>query len=225
MTLEAKLGYTFRDRDLLTGALTHPSSLQRKQPTPAPYERLEFLGDRVLNLTIAAWLYELHPAATEGTLARLHAHLVRRDQLAQIAMGRLDLLPHLILAKNDETNERGQLTILGDAVEALFGALYLDSDYPTAERIIRALFGDVINAQGDARDPKTALQEWAQARGRGTPVYTLIERTGPSHAPEFTVEVTVQKEKPARGTGPSKQAAEKAAAEILLKQLDTQHDR
>lgn len=223
-SLEDKIGYRFRDKSLLDEALLHPSAVRRKQGASV-YERLEFVGDRVLGLAIATWLYRLHPDATEGVLARHHASLVRRDQLAQIATGKLDLLSYMTLAKGDEADTRGQATILGDAFEALLGAIYLDSDFPTAEKIVHTLFDGTVTDQVETpRDPKTALQEWAQARGRAVPTYTIIERTGPSHAPVFTVEVAIAKEQPVRATGTSKQLAEKAAAEKLLQQVDMKHD-
>lgn len=219
-----RLGYHFKKPDLLQQALTHPSAgaarQSRQKAEAQPYERLEFLGDRVLGLIIAEWLYEAYPEAPEGVLARHLAALVRRDSLVQIASD-INLLPHLTRAKGTSDDDvRGHATILGDAVEALLGAIYLDSDLATVKDLVRRLFATVFTAQRSAPpDPKTTLQEWAQARGLALPVYTILKRSGPSHAPLFEIDVKVGMHPPARATGPSKQEAEKAAAAALLKEL------
>ncbi len=222
--LLAALGYDFKDPALLAAALTHPAALSRKSRGSAgvPYERMEFLGDRVLNLSIAAWLYEKFPTATEGELAKHHAVLVQRETLAHVGQS-IGLLDALTLAPGDYENTRGHATLLGDAMEAVLGAIYLDAGFTAAETIVRRLLAEAVDAQGATpRDPKTALQEWTQSRGHALPVYTVIAQSGPSHAPLFTVEVTIAKHAPAQASGHSKQEAEKAAAALLLQQLADQ---
>lgn len=220
-TIAKTIGHTFKNSALLAAALTHPASLSRKArgKDGVPYERMEFLGDRVLNLAIAAWLYDLHPTAAEGELAKYHAALVRRETLAEAGQ-KLGLLDAMILAPGDRENTRGHATLLGDAMEAIFGAVYLDAGYEVAAAIVRKHLSDAVNAQDSTpHDPKTALQEWAQGRGHSLPVYRTISQTGPSHAPLFTIEVTLAKLLPVEATGTSKQEAEKAAATELLKQV------
>lgn len=209
------LGHTFKDEALLAQALTHPSASKRKDAARA-YERLEFLGDRVLGLVMAEWLFELFPNEAEGELARRHAALVKRDTLAKVAE-KIGLPAALRHAKGEVANA----TMLGDALEALIGALYCDGGLKAAHRFIHTHFTALVEAKdADKRDAKTALQEWAQARKLPTPTYTVIANSGPAHAPSFVVEVTV-KNKTAQGEGKNKQLAEKAAAQTLLKILET----
>ena len=214
--------HAFRQPALLEAALLHPSALSgksRRKSVGVPYERLEFLGDRVLGLAIAHWLYLELPNAAEGELARRHAALVRRETLAGIG-GKLGLLKALKLGPGDRENIRGHLTILGDAVEAVLGAIYLDAGYSAAENFVRRHFKPALAAlAASPLDPKTALQEWAQARGHPLPLYTVSSQSGPSHAPAFTIMVTVGNLKPATAVGTSKQKAEKAAAAALLERL------
>ncbi|MGE3770166.1 MAG: ribonuclease III [Bdellovibrionales bacterium] len=212
-------GYTFRDASLKQAALTHPSASKRKDAARA-YERLEFLGDRVLGLVMAEWLYELFPLEAEGELARRHAALVQRSALLAVAE-KVGLEKVLKYSKGEgkggRAEERGRATILADALEALLGAMFLDGGLKPAQKFIRAHFTTLVT-EGDTarRDPKTALQEWAQGHRLPVPVYELVERSGPAHAPHFVVSVTVGKEKPVKAEGKSKQAAEKAAAALLL---------
>lgn len=218
--IEGALGYRFKNRSLLEGALTHPSSTAQRRKAPAPYERLEFLGDRVVGLIVAEFLYHEYKDAPEGVLAKRQAALVKRDSLAAAAAA-INLFDHLALAKGEREGGRGQLTILGDAFEALLGALYLDAGFEKSQEIARKLLQPALEAQEDTpRDPKSALQEWAQARKLGVPVYTITAQEGPSHAPSFVVEVAIKGRGTASANGNSKQAAEKAAATLLLKQLD-----
>lgn len=215
--LEQKLSVTFRNKDLLRQAMTHASS-----EGDSNYERLEFLGDRVLGLVIADLLYDTFPAEPEGSLAKRFAALVQGTKLAEIARD-INLNEDLILSEA-ERNAGGadNDNILADCVEAMLGALYLDQGYAICKDVITRLYGDrVATVKTAPQDPKTTLQERVQGQGLDLPVYAIIERTGPDHAPEFTVEVTVQGRKPARGVGTSRRAAEKKAALQMLEMMDT----
>lgn len=230
--LEERLGYAFKDPALLQSALTHPSAKKPTKPSarktsPAPgsaYERLEFLGDRVLALTIAEKLLVLHPEASEGELARQLANIVKRESLLQVAEN-LQLLSAITLGKNERAETRGQANILADATEALLGAIYLDGGLKAAQKFIASFFGAFLTPEyNNARDPKTALQEWAQARRLPVPQYEVIEKSGPAHAPVFVISVKVGREQAmqaqsAKAKGASKQAAEKMAAAVLLAHL------
>jgi ribonuclease-3 len=212
--LERRLGHVFRDRALLEQALTHASV-----GAPADNERLEFLGDRVLALAVAEALLERDPAADVGALSkRLHV-LVARDACAEVARG-LNVGPALRLPGGEtRRGARDQVRILADACEALIGALYLDGGAAVARERVLALWSDLIAAPHDEREanPKSRLQEWAAAAGRGAPAYRLVSRAGPDHAPLFTVEVEVAGVEPVRAEGGSLQGAEKAAALAWLR--------
>lgn len=225
--LAAALGHRFANPDLLADAVTHPSlmGLQRvgrdgRRPQQGPglaYERLEFLGDRVLGLTIAEWLLERFPDEREGALAKRHASLVQREALGRVADG-IGLGAYLRMTAGEVLGGgRSNRTILGDACEAVIGALYLDGGFDAARRFIRQAWADQIDgSQAPPLDPKTALQEWAQGRGKPLPTYELTERTGPAHEPVFHVTVRVAGMEPESGSGSSKRAAEKMAASALL---------
>lgn len=225
--LAAVLGHRFANPGLLEDAVTHPSlmGLQRvgpggRRPQQGPglaYERLEFLGDRVLGLTIAEWLLEYYPKEREGALAKRHASLVQRDALGLVADG-IGLGAYLRMTEGEEQGGgRTNRTILGDACEAVIGALYLDGGFEAARRFIRqAWAGQIDGSQAPPLDPKTALQEWAQGRGKPLPSYELTERSGTAHEPTFQVTVRVDGMEPATGSGPSKRTAEKMAASALL---------
>ncbi len=212
---ESRFGYHFRDRDYLRHALTHASTGADRD-----YERLEFLGDRVLGLVLAHLLYAEFPEESEGSLARRHAALVSGATLAVIA-GQIGLGEVLHLsdgeraaggAKNDN--------ILGDVMEALIGAAYLDGGLEPCRALIAALWKDALHIMVQPpQDPKTALQEWAQARGLGLPEYALESRDGPDHAPVFRIRVRVTGFDPVSGAGLSRRAAEKAAALQLMKMI------
>lgn len=225
--LAEALGHRFAKPGLLIDAVTHPSvgGMDRygRGGGLAPghaYERLEFLGDRVLGLVIARWLLERFPIEPEGHLAKRHAALVRRETLGRVAEV-IDLGRYLRLsAGEDEAGGRSNRAILADACEAVIGALFLDGGLEAAERFIRAHWAPFIDrAEPPPQDPKTALQEWAQARGKPLPHYETIAQSGPAHEPRFEVRVTVAGEPPASAIGPSKRAAEKAAASALLRQV------
>jgi ribonuclease III len=210
------LGHAPRDPTLFARALTHGS-----QGGPS-YERLEFLGDRVLGLAVAAWLYGQFPDEPEGKLsARLNA-LVSRETCADV--GRAIGVPAWLILGKQARDDGAQDSdnVVGDAVESLIGALFIETGFQTAADAVRRLWGERLNRLSDApKHPKSALQEWAAARQCRPPVYTLIERSGPHHAPRFTVQVDVGGKRggTAVAEGSSKQEAEKAAAAALMEQL------
>jgi ribonuclease III len=212
--LAGVLGAAPRDPELYVRALTHGSF------GGDTYERLEFLGDRVLGLAIARWLYERHPADPEGKLSsRLNA-LVARVVCAKVgrAMG---LVPHIRLGK--QARDDGAFdsdNVIGDVVEALIGALFLDHGLETADAFIRKHWEPFADAQNAAPlHPKSALQEWAAAHNRKAPVYAVTDRSGPEHSPRFTVSVSLGSAGEASAEGRSKQEAESAAAAVLLGKL------
>ena len=219
--LATALGHAFERPELLTEALLHPSvDPSERGAARHGYQRLEFLGDRVLALAIAEWLIDQFPDEPEGALARRFTALVRADALAEIAT-RLDLGRHLRLSvSEEESGGRGNPATLTDACEAVIGALYLDGGWEAARSFVRTQWADMIERDATPpQDAKTALQEWAQGRGLPLPLYTHVGRTGPDHEPTFAVEVTVGDHPPEPGAGPSKRHAEKQAAERLLARL------
>jgi ribonuclease III len=214
------VGHTFADPALLTTALTHPSVGERA--ARQSYERLEFLGDRVLGLSIAELLLERFPQENEGDLSKRLVSLVRAETLATVADG-LDLDAHLEVGASalGETG-RARISMLSDACEALIGALFLDGGLEPARAFVRRHWADLVEAGATELplDPKTALQEWLQGRGLSLPTYTVLGREGPAHAPEFTIEVAAADGRSAHAVGASKRAAEQAAAEVLLNRLE-----
>lgn len=218
--LAARLGHGFADPGLLRRALTHRSAAARGHD--GSYERLEFLGDRVLGLVVAELLFKRFPGEAEGALAQRLSDLVRKETLSDVG-ATLGLAQYLRLAKGEEAaGERQNPALLANACEAVFGALYLDGGLGPPRRLIEAHWMPLIEAERrPPRDAKTALQEWAQARGLPLPAYAEIAREGPHHEPRFTIEVTVKDRGAARGEGRSKRLAEQAAAEGLLAQLRT----
>lgn len=213
-TIAAITGAAPRDLGLYQEALTHGSS------GAVDYQRLEFLGDRVLGLVIASELFRRFPRAAEGELSsRLHA-LASGETCARIARS-LELSAHVRFgAQAIGDGGRQSDNIAADVVEALIGALWLDLGEEAARAFIIANWGDMIEGQVAApKHPKAALQEWALARKRKPPEYRLVRREGPDHAPRFRVAVAIGKLAEAEGEGASKQAAEKAAATALLERL------
>ena len=211
---EARLGHRFSDPGLLVRALTHPSIATEARPDN---QRLEFLGDRVLGLVIAEALLAADEGAAEGALApRLNA-LVRKETCADIAR-EIDLGAVLRLGRSETmSGGRRKTALLGDGMEAVIAAVYLDGGYDPAQAMILRLWGDRIDTvDADARDPKTALQEWAQGRGDAPPKYVEIAREGPDHAPRFTIEARLSDGRKASATATSKRAAEQEAAKAVL---------
>jgi ribonuclease-3 len=215
--LEQRLGYAFVDKARLERALTHASVGDGARKT-GDNERLEFLGDRVLGLLTAERLIAADPGASEGDLApRLNA-LVSRTACARVAR-RMGLGPALRMSGAEtKTGGRDKESILAGACEAIIAALYEDGGLEAARAAYLAFWTEEIAAISAPRpkDPKTKLQEWAQTGGRPLPSYRVVDRTGPEHAPVFTVEASVPGLEPASAEGPSRQAAEKAAAQALL---------
>ncbi len=216
--LEAALGHRFTDRDLLIRALTHRSALGPHDPPEDSYQILEFLGDRVLALTIADALIAAFPEAEEGELAQRLNRLVQARTCAEIAR-ELDLGRHLRLGEGEvQSGGRRKAAILGDVCEAIIGAIYRDGGLMPARAFIEARWrARMLDHDGPLRDAKTTLQEWAQGRGLAAPDYDVIARTGPDHAPEFTIAVHVEGYDRANGAGGSKRSAEQAAAGAFLR--------
>lgn len=217
--LEASLGYKFRDPTLLAQALTH-SSARSEMGVRHDNERLEFLGDRVLGLVVAELLTETMPEAREGDMAKRFNVLVRRETCAEVAR-EIGLGPLLVLSGGEAVSGgRAKDSILADACEAVLGAIFLDGGFVKARRIVRRLWeSKLVKHDPEVQtDAKTALQEWAQGLGHSLPQYVELQRSGPAHAPVFTSEVRVTGLASAKGIGPSKRAAEQAAAQALLEQ-------
>lgn len=216
--LETALGYKFKSPALLERALTH-SSVRGQDAKRADNERLEFIGDRVLGLAIAESLHHAHASASEGDMARRYNLLVKGEACARMAR-KIGLGQHLILSASEtENGGRDKDNILADAIEAVLGAIFLDGGFLKARDAIIQIWGISDGPQpasAAAADPKSALQEWAQGRGLALPSYVQLARTGPDHAPQFRTQVKVTGFAPADGNGPSKRAAEQAAASAML---------
>ncbi len=209
-----RLGHEARDLALFEAALTHSSSRGDN------YERLEFLGDRVLGLVMARWLYERFPTDSEGNLSRRFNTLVDRVTCSDV--GREIGLPAVIRlgkqARDDGANWSDN--VVGDVVEAIIGAIYLEAGLDAAEALIRRLWTPLIDEQrGVPKHPKSALQELAASRDLPNPAYEVVSRTGVHHAPKFTVRVSIRTLGEAEAEGPSKQEAETEAAKALLQKL------
>lgn len=213
-----RIGHDFSRPDLLIEALTHPSFGSATRPDN---QRLEFLGDRVLGLVIAEALLSADPQASEGQLAPRFNSLVRRETCAEIADS-IALGEVLKLGRSEMmSGGRRKRALLADAIEAVIAAVYLDGGFDAARDVILRLWRKRIDgAKVDARDPKTMLQEWAQARGQRPPVYTEIGRSGPDHAPVFTIRARLDTGHEAVAQAPSKRQAQQAAAAELLNRLE-----
>lgn len=213
-TVAAGLGHAFKDPSLLEQALTHPSA-GSGQRTYASYQRMEFLGDRVLGLVVSESLYRRYPEAGEGELSKRHHALVEGSVCARVAE-RLDVGPALLMGGGQRARIRVSEAVLGDACEALIAAVYLDGGWHAAQALVERLWAEEFEAgRLGFVHVKSALQEWAAANGKTPPIYAVVEQTGPAHQPVFTVEVRVDGLEPARARGRSRQEAEKAAASAL----------
>ncbi|ACA20868.1 Ribonuclease III [Methylobacterium sp. 4-46] len=212
--LEGRIGHAFDDKDLLARALTHVSAGAGEES----YQRLEFLGDRVLGLAVAEGLLRALPGADEGDLSRRLSGLVRRESCAAVAQA-WEVGPHLRLGAGEvHGGGRRNPAILADVCEAILGAIFLDAGYAAAKAVIDRAFAAAEEAEGPrGRDPKSALQEWAQGLGLPTPTYAVVERAGPDHAPIFRIEARVAGVAPSLGVGGSKRLAEQEAARLLLR--------
>jgi ribonuclease III len=212
-TLSALLGYSFADASLLEQALTH-GSLPKAS---ANYERLEFLGDRVLGLVIAEALYRQHGREREGKLAARHSALVRGEVCADVAekLGLADIVKVGSAEKKLGVNR--MRSILGDVMEAVIGAVFLDGGMDAARAFVLEQWNEhIVKPESGRKDAKTFVQEWVLARGTDLPVYKVVARSGPEHMPEFTVRLTVAKFGEAEGKGRSKQLAEMVAAQNFI---------
>ena len=216
--LEQRIQHSFSDRALLREALTHASALDAGKQHKRSYERLEFLGDRVLALIVSTRLYSDHAGEDEGDLAHRFNTLVNRHACARAAKA-ADLGEALILSPAEEAQAgRKKDAILADACEAVIAALYLDAGLEAARAFITRFWGDAFEQVKSApRDAKTVLHEWAAAQKKDL-VYAEIARTGPEHAPHFAIEARVEGFAPARGEGGSKRDAQRAAASAFLKE-------
>ena len=215
---EGRIGHRFAKPDLLIRALTHGSV---SSSTREDNQRLEFLGDRVLGLVMASALLEHDKGATEGQLAPRFNALVRKETCADVAR-EVGLGEVLKLGRSEMlSGGRRKQALLGDAIEAVIAAVYRDAGFDAARDMILRLWGNrITNVEEDARDAKTSLQEWAQARGDTPPTYTQISRDGPDHAPVFTIAARLSDGTEACASTGSKRQAEQAAAAALMTKLD-----
>ncbi|HWB49747.1 MAG TPA: ribonuclease III [Stellaceae bacterium] len=224
--LAQAIGHVFARPALLTEALTHPSAVApargkaRRRSQQRHYERLEFLGDRVLGLVIAELLWHRFEHEPEGPMTRRMADLVRRETVARVAL-EIGLDRHLVLSPSEAAAGAARNpSILADVCEAVIAAIYLDAGLPAASAFIRRRWEKLVDSMDrPPRDPKTRLQEWAQARGLGLPAYRVLATEGPDHAPRFTVAVRVGQSEEASATASSKRAAEAEAAAGLFSLL------
>ena len=222
--LETTIGYKFKDRDLLERSLTHISATGGNRGNS--YQRLGFLGDHVLGLIISDMLFRSFPKADEGELSRRLADLVRREACADVARA-INLGVALRLGSSENNaGGRTRIAILADVCESLVGAVYVDGGYEAAVKLVEHLWGERMRTPvRPLRDPKTILQEWAQARGLPTPTYREVARTGPQHDPVFRVAVVLPGKESVEGVDRSKRGAEQAAAAALLKREGVKADR
>ena len=223
--IEDALGYRFSDPDLLRVALTH-RSYSNERGEKENYERLEFLGDAVLGLVTSRWLYNRYPGAPEGRLAKRKSFLVSAPELARFGQS-IGLGPELRLGVGEaRSGGSTKASILADAVEAVFGAVYLDAGLRAAREIIEKFLADTFEERSSIShaDPKTQLQELVQARGWALPRYCVVAETGPDHRKRFTVECSVEGRVEGRAEGASKKVAEQAAAATALERLDLRRD-
>lgn len=222
--LQSRLGHEFRQTDLLRVALTHRSyHFENKTRSPGHFERLEFLGDTVLDLIISELLMERYPDVGEGTLSKWRASLVNETTLGAIAR-EFDLAKFLYLGKSEEVQRaQARARLLASAYEALLAAVYLDGGLPAAQALVRRHFdarlNDLTVADGFNADFKTKLQEWAQAKHHVTPEYRLVDAAGPEHQKRFRYAVLIGDQFLGQGEGGSRKAAEQDAAHVALKTL------
>lgn len=215
--LEQRLGYVFKDRAPLNEALTHISAAPVEAGRKVTYQRLEFLGDRVLGLCISHMLLTAFPQAEEGDLSRRLADLVRKDSCADIAID-WEIGAHLKIGHGEaQSGARKNRAILADVCEGVIGAVFTDGGFEVALAVVQRSFGPrMLKPPRPLKDAKTALQEWAQAKTLPPPLYEEHGRTGPDHAPRFVIAVMVRGHEAAEATGKSKRLAEQAAAEAFM---------
>ena len=218
--LRRRLGLSFLDLSLLTRALTHRSYINENPDSLQDNERLEFLGDAVLDFVVGAWVFHRFPEMPEGDLTKMRSAIVRNEQLATFAR-RLDLGRAILLGRGEYSSGGAERDVLlASTFEALIGALYLDAGIEAVDAFVRPLLED---AKGfildEIHDPKSRLQEWAQAEKMGTPQYVTVGASGPDHAKMFEVEVRIQGLTYGRGQGSSKNIAARIAAQTALESL------
>ena len=219
---ENHIGYTFKDKQLLINSLIHPSFIKdnkkNKINSNSDFERLEFLGDRVLGLAISTIIYKKFNKNNEGDLSKKLSYLVQKNFLHKVS---IDLNMNGILKFTFKQNEKMNISILADSIESLIGAIYLDGGFINANKFIEAVWGPYFDIQEhNMQDPKTKLQELSQQKLKKLPEYNLIKKEGPSHSPLFTVSLKVLNLKKIKGNGSSIREAEKNAASIALKLLN-----
>lgn len=220
--LRKHLPENFSDIFMLTRALTHRSYMNENKDVLEDNERLEFLGDAILNFIVAEWLYNHYPEKQEGFLTKVRAALVHTQQLSAFAR-KIQLGPAILVGRGEaSTGGRDRDAILCDAFEALIAAMYLDTDIQTVKNFIVPLLetesSEILKSHAE-EDVKSRLQEWAQAQGYASPIYVLVSESGPDHAKQFEVVALVNNRKIASGKGSSKQTAEKDAAVNSMKKL------
>jgi ribonuclease-3 len=220
--LAGRLDLHFSNLHLLVRALTHRSYVNENQNALEDNERLEFLGDAVLDFVVGAWVYNHFPEMQEGDLTRMRSALVRTDTLAEFARY-LDLGPALRLGRGElASGGRQRDNLLCATFEALIGAMYLDADIQAVEKFVEPLlssFSRKVIGHDEIYDPKSTLQEWAQSNKLGTPRYVTIDASGPDHAKTFTVEVQVNGKTFGQGSGSSKQSAAQMAAQAAIESI------
>lgn len=218
-----ELGLSFKNLSLLTRALTHRSYINEHPESHEDNERLEFLGDAVLDFIVGAWLYNHFPEMAEGELTRLRSALVCTEQLGQFAQ-EIELGAVILMGQGEDDNGgRERLSLLCAGFEALVGALYLESSIPAVSEFMQPFLETAVEqilARGSTRDPKSLLQEWIQSQGLGTPVYRTASESGPDHDKTFIMEVLVNGEIYGRGQGHNKREAAKTAAQEALERLN-----
>ncbi len=220
--LADRLGVSFGNLSLLTRALTHRSFLNENSNAVEDNERLEFLGDAVLDFVVGAWVYHHCPEMPEGDLTRMRSALVRNEQLADFAR-QLELGQAMRMGRGEAASGgRDRDGLLGSTFEALIGALYLDGGLPAVDKFMEPLLAGVrerVIMRAEIYDPKSRFQEWAQSEKLGTPRYVTVMASGPDHAKVFEVEVRIKDQIFGRGAGPSKQIAAQVAAQTALESL------
>lgn len=223
--LETSIGYIFKNKILLQQALTHPSvfSNQKQRLDVNHFERLEFMGDRILSLIIGTWLYQEFHFASEGELSRRLAGLVRKETLATVAE-KMTIHTYIKYSRANDNNAAQWQTFLSDACEALIGAIYLDGGLSPCEQLVKRFWGDLIHAKHmENKDPKTLLQEYAQAHLKIIPKYTHINQEGPSHAPQITIQCTLGDNMTVTATASNKKAATTDCAKQLIALLNIEN--
>lgn len=217
-SFEKKLEYHFKNPSFLKKALSHPSALPAGEGVD--FERLEFLGDRVLGLVIAGWLFKEFPYEKEGELAKRFIGLVRKEALILVAES-LALQQIMTMKQERSTSQQKRLeTLLADGCEALIGAIYLDGGFEPAQAFILSQWQDLLHkTQEPPQSPKSRLQEWVQGQGKKHPFYKVIKSSGPAHSPHFVVEVQIEGLKSVQGEGSSKRLAEVEAAQRMLDEI------